>query len=169
MTPVDAGQKVSELRRRDRHGAVGGARPQESASLQPLGEQACALAVMPDHLQEVAPATAKAKQMAAQRIAPKHLLDLQRQARKSLPHVRVPGRQPHPHAVRNRDRQSVSSPRTTCSRTSTLTRPSTMILRPFAVTTSRRDEASSSCRLVRPGGVINAGTKPATPPSRPSR
>ena len=128
MTPIDAGQKVSELRRRDRHGAVGRARPQESTSFQSLREQACALAVMPDHLQEVAAATAKAKQMAAQRIAPKHLLNLQRQARKPLPHVRVPGRQPHPHAVRNRDRQAVSSPRTTCRRTSTFTGPSTMIL-----------------------------------------
>ena len=49
-----------------------------STPFQSLREQACALAVMPNHLQEVAAATAKAKQMAAQRIAPKHLLNLQR-------------------------------------------------------------------------------------------
>ena len=69
MTPVDPGQKVAELGRRDRHRAVGGARPQEAAPFQPLREQACALAVMPDHLQQVAAAAAKAEQVAAQGIA----------------------------------------------------------------------------------------------------
>jgi hypothetical protein len=32
---------------------------------------------MPDHLQEITSAATKAKKMAAQRIAPQHLLDLQ--------------------------------------------------------------------------------------------
>src|SRR5215210_7704505 len=90
MTPVDAGEQIAELGRRDRHRAVGGARPQEAAPLQPLREQACALAVMPDDLQQIAATAAKAEQVPAQRIVPKHLLNLQRQARKALPHIRVP-------------------------------------------------------------------------------
>jgi hypothetical protein len=56
------------LRRGDRHRAVGRARPQEAAPFQPLREQAGSLAVMPDHLQQVASATTKAKQLSAQRI-----------------------------------------------------------------------------------------------------
>ena len=67
--------------------AVGCGRPQKPAPLQPLGKQARTLAIMPDHLQETAAASTKAKQLAAQRIAPQFLLHLQRQARKALPHV----------------------------------------------------------------------------------
>ena len=81
VSPVDAGQQVAELRRRDRHHAVGRARPQEAALLQALGEQACPLAVMPDHLQQVAATAAEAKQMAVQRVAMQNLLDLQGQRR----------------------------------------------------------------------------------------
>src|SRR3954453_3493477 len=70
MTPVDAGQEIAELGRRDRHGPVGRARPQEAAPFQPLREQARALAVVPDNLQQVAAAAAKAEQVAAQGIVP---------------------------------------------------------------------------------------------------
>src|SRR5258708_4722557 len=88
---------------RDRHHAVGCARPQEAAPLQPLGKQACALTVVPDHFQKVAAASTEAKQMAAQRVALKNLLDLQGQRRKALPHVGIASRKPHPHAGRQRD------------------------------------------------------------------
>src|SRR4029077_9043535 len=76
VSPVDARQKVTELRRRDRHQAVGRAWPQEAASLQALGEQARPLAVMPDHLQQIAATTTKAKQMTAQWVAMQNLLHL---------------------------------------------------------------------------------------------
>src|SRR4051812_21730972 len=52
---------------------------------------------------QIAATAAKAEQVAAQGIVPKHLLSLQRQARKALPHIRVSGRQPDTHARRDRD------------------------------------------------------------------
>src|SRR5438477_6862905 len=135
IAPIDSGQQITELGRGDRHRAVGRARPQEAAAFQPLREQAGSLAVMPDHLQQVASATTKAKQLSAQRIAPQYLLHLQRQARKALPHVGVAGRQPYPHAARNRNHDSVSSPRIIRSRLSTSTSQSTI---------TRRRQAKSS-------------------------
>src|SRR5829696_9115957 len=72
MTPVDPRQKIAELGRRDRYRAVGCARPQKAAPFQPFREQAGALAVMPDHLQQIAAAAPKAEQVATQGILPKH-------------------------------------------------------------------------------------------------
>ncbi len=66
MAPIDPGKQIAELRRRDRYRPIGRAWPQEAAFLQTLGEQARALAIMPDDLQQIAFAPAKAKQMAAQ-------------------------------------------------------------------------------------------------------
>src|SRR5882757_1725777 len=168
MTPVDPGEQITELGRGDRHRAVGCARPQEAAPLQPLGKQACTLAVMPDHLQEIAAASTKAKQLTAQRIAPQYLLHLQRQARKALPHVSVASRQPYPHAARNRNHGSVSSPRMIRSSVSTSTSQSTITRRPFAITISIRRQPVpvpfSGC-----SGTIIADTNPGMSPSRPSR
>ena len=42
-----------------------------------VGKQACALAVMPNHLQKIAATPAKAKEMSAEWITPKHFLYLQ--------------------------------------------------------------------------------------------
>ena len=61
MPPVDPGKQISQLRRGDRDHAVCRAWPQKPALLQALREQARALAVMPDHLQKVAPASPEAK------------------------------------------------------------------------------------------------------------
>src|SRR3954447_17730842 len=168
ITPIDSRKQVTELRRGDRHRAVGRARPQEAAPFQPLREQAGSLTVMPDHLQQVASATTKAKQLSAQRIAPQYLLHLQRQACKALPHVRVASRQPYPHAARNRNHGSVSSPRMIRSSVSTSTSQSTITRRPFAITISIRRQPVpvpfSGC-----SGTIIAGTNPGMSPSRPSR
>src|SRR6476469_6673703 len=160
IAPIDSGQQITELGRGDRHRAVDRARPQEAAPFQPLREQAGSLAVMPDHLQQVASATTKAKQLSAQRIAPQYLLYLQRQARKALPHVGVAGRQLYPHAARNRNHGSVSSPRMMRSRLSTSTSQSTITRRPFTLTISIRRQPSpvtfSGC-----SGTITAGTNPS--------
>src|SRR5271154_2939044 len=168
ITPIDSRKQVTELRRGDRHRVVGRARPPEAAPFQPLREQAGSLTVMPDHLQQVASATTKAKQLSAQRITPQYLLHLQRQARKALPHVGVAGRQPYPHAARNRNHGSVSSPRMIRSRLSTSTSQSTITRRPFTLTISIRRQPSpvtfSGC-----SGTITAGTNPAMSPSRPSQ
>jgi len=58
---------------------------------------------VPNHLQKIASAAAKAKQMPAQRIATQQLLHLQRQASKTLSHIGMASRQPNPRATRNRD------------------------------------------------------------------
>src|SRR5579863_2067181 len=141
ITPINPRKQVTKLRRGDRHRTVGRARPQEAAPFQPLREQAGSLAIMPDHFQQVASATTKAKQLSAQRIAPQYLLHLQRQARKALPHVGMAGRQPYPHAARNRNHGSVSSPRTIPSSVSTSTSESTITRRPFAITISIRRQS----------------------------
>ena len=98
VSPIDAGQKVTELRRRDRHHAIRRRWPQKPPPFQTLREQARTLAVVPDHLQQIAAPSAEAEQMSTQRVATQHLLHLERQAGKALPHVGVPRRQPHPHA-----------------------------------------------------------------------
>jgi hypothetical protein len=85
-----------------------------------------------------------------------------------IPHVGVAGRQPYPHAARNRNHGSVSSPRMIGSRLSTSTSQSTITRRPFTLTISIRRQPSpvtfSGC-----SGTITAGTNPAMSPSRPSR
>ena len=170
MTPVDPGQQIAELGGGDRHRAVGCARPQEAAPLQPLGKQACTLAVMPDHLQEIAAASTKAKQLTAQRIAPQYLLHLQRQARKALPHVRVPGRKPHPNPARKWDHGNASSPRRIRRRFSTSTSPSTRTRRPFALTISMRPQPDPDPSQAAPQRSLPAQIQPAhqaAPPDMP--
>ena len=78
--PVDAFEQVAKLRRCDRHHAVSRRRPDEAASLQTFGEQAHALAVMPQHLDQSATPAAEHEQMPAMRIMFERLLHLQRQA-----------------------------------------------------------------------------------------
>ena len=92
---------------------------------------------MPDHLQQIAAAPTKAKQMSAQRIAPQHLLHQQRQTRKALPHIGVTGRQPYPHAARKRDHARSSTARTRASAAES-TPLSTTTRRPHANTISIR-------------------------------
>ena len=168
ISPINAGQQIPKLSRGDRHRAVGRARPQEAAPFQSLREQTGALTVVPDHLQQVAAASTKDEQMTAQRIVPQHLLNLQRQAGKPLPHVSVTRRQPHPHAARERDHGNVSSPRMTRNSISTSTLQSTTTRRPFALTISMRPRSGpvpfSGC-----SGAITAGTNAGVSPSRPSR
>src|SRR3546814_11410630 len=66
VAPIDPGQKIAELRRRDRHHPIGRARPDEAPPLQPLGEEARPVAVMPDHFQEITATAAAEEQMAPQ-------------------------------------------------------------------------------------------------------
>src|SRR3954470_20778503 len=168
IAPIDSGQQITELGRGDRHRAVGRARPQKAAPFQPLRKQAGSLAVMPDHLQKIAPASTKAKQLPAQRITSQHLLHLQRQACKALPHVSVASRQPYPHAPRNWDHGRVSSPRMIRSRVSTSMSQSTITRRPFALTISIRPQPGS-LRFSGCSATIIAGTNPRMSPSCPSR
>src|SRR5712692_9717836 len=123
---------------------------------------------MPDHLQEIAAASTKAKQLATQRIALQYLLHLQRQARKALPHVGVAGRQPNPNSGRKWDHGSVSSPRRIRNKASISTSRSTRTRRPFALTISIRPQPDS-LPFADGSATIIAGANPAGAPSRPSR
>src|SRR5882672_71209 len=101
--PIDAFQQIAELRRRDRDGSCRRRGPDEAAAFQPLGEQAHALAVVPQNLdQPAAPATENEK-LPAVRIALELLLHQERQAIEAPPHVGVARCQPHPDAGRKRD------------------------------------------------------------------
>src|SRR5262249_21119785 len=78
-------------------------RPQEAATLQPLREQAHALTVMPENLDQPTAAATEHKQMATVRIALERLLHQQRQAIKTLPHVGMAARQPNSRTSRDQD------------------------------------------------------------------
>ena len=77
MTPVDAFQKVGELRRRDHDDAIGWRWPDEPAALQPLGIKRDTMRVAPEDLDEIAAAAAKYEEISAMGIASQRLLDLQ--------------------------------------------------------------------------------------------
>ena len=79
QTPVDAFQQISQLRRRDRHRPIralarNGRWPDKTAALEPLGEQAHALAVVPQHLDQATRRPRNTEQMAIVRIALERLL-----------------------------------------------------------------------------------------------
>src|SRR5882762_5465641 len=89
--PVDTFQKIPELRRRDRHRIADRTRPDEAPALQPFRKQAQALAVVPEHLDQIPALTTKDEQMPAMRIAAQRLLHAQRQAIEALAHIRMAG------------------------------------------------------------------------------
>src|SRR3954451_15328789 len=101
--PIDAFEQVAKLCRRDCHHAISRRRPQEAAPFQPLREQAQALPVVPEHLDQSAAAATEYKQMPAMGITPQRLLNHERQAIEALAHVGVAGRQPDPRPIRHRD------------------------------------------------------------------
>src|SRR6266508_1187259 len=78
--PVNAFEKIAELRRRHRYCPIRRRWPDEATALQPLREQAAIVGITLERL-----------------------LYQQRQAVEALAHVGVAGRQPHPHAARDRD------------------------------------------------------------------
>ena len=80
-----------------------------ASALEPLGEQARALTIMPDDLDEIAPASAEHEQMPRVRIVLQRLLNEKRQARKAAPHIGVTGREPDPNTSGNGDHTSSSS------------------------------------------------------------
>src|SRR6266508_2775831 len=57
--PVNAFEKIAELRRRHRYCPIRRRWPDEATALQPLREQAHALAIVPQHLDQAAPHAAR--------------------------------------------------------------------------------------------------------------
>ena len=68
IAPVDRVEKIAELRRRDRNGAIRRARPDEPAMLEPLGVKRQADAVVPKNFDHVAATAAKNEKIAGVRI-----------------------------------------------------------------------------------------------------
>lgn len=64
-SPVNSGQQIRKLRRRDCHRAALYIRPDKPAAFQFFREQACALAIMPDQFYQITSAAPEAEQMYA--------------------------------------------------------------------------------------------------------
>jgi hypothetical protein len=77
---------------------------------QPLREQARALAIMPEDLQEITPAAAENEDVPTERIPLQNLLDLQGEAVHPTPHVGMAGGEPDPGGRGQRDHRT-GSPR----------------------------------------------------------
>jgi hypothetical protein len=91
-SPIDAVEKVSHLSGADCHHADDGGRPKEAAPLQSLCEQAGALSIVPNDLDQVTATASKNKQIAVKRIAFQRLLHTKSKPWKSVSHVRMAGR-----------------------------------------------------------------------------
>ena len=88
------------MRNADRDNAVCQRWPQEASALQSLREQARALAVMPNDLDQVTAAAPKNVEITSVRIPLQTLLNQTRKARESAAHIGMAGRKPHPHIAR---------------------------------------------------------------------
>src|SRR3989344_1750812 len=109
VTPVDALEHVAQLGARQGQSAALSRRPDEPASIQPLGIERQPKPVMPEDLHQAAAAATEHEQITPMRIALEVLLHLQRQPRHPLAHVGVAGGDPNPHARRQRDHRSARS------------------------------------------------------------
>src|ERR1700732_5580953 len=96
IAPVDAFEHVAELRRRDPHRAVSRLWPDETATLQPLGIERHAEAIMPENLDQLSALAAEHVEIAAVSIALEHFLHLQGQRVHAAAHVGAAGGHPHP-------------------------------------------------------------------------
>src|SRR6185312_4739360 len=95
-SPVDAFQQHRELRAAQRDRSTGRPRPHKTSPLQPLGQQAQAVAVEPQHLHDVAAPATENEYVARQGLLFQHRLHLRAEPMKAAPHVSHPGRDPYP-------------------------------------------------------------------------
>ncbi|KAF2174632.1 hypothetical protein K469DRAFT_686407 [Zopfia rhizophila CBS 207.26] len=142
VPPVDPVEHVGQLRTRDRHRAIRGRGPDESASFQSLGVERHAEPIMPDDFNQVAATAPKNVEITGMRIAPERLLCLQRQAIHAAPHVGMAHRQPDPDTGGNRDHpRSAAMIRRNAA---VLIASSTRITVPSGKATSIRGEAAGA-------------------------
>ena len=125
---------------------------------------------MPDHFDQIRSASAKAKQVTAQRILLQDFLNLQRQARESTTQIRVARREPDPNAGGygdHRDRRPSLSARSAAAKVAPSIAPVTRIRAPFEksisiLPESRSGDGDGSGATGWVGSiVIVAGTNPA--------
>ncbi len=140
VAPLDPLQQIAESRCADGYRSAHRRRPGEPAPFQTLGIKRYPDTVVPENLQEIASASAEDLEIPHMGIAPKLLLNLQRQRVHAPTHVRDPGRKPDPKPARNRDdrRSSTAITRDSAEEStarSTITRQSpasTISIRPVA-------------------------------------
>src|SRR5204863_1297398 len=101
--PLQAFKQHGHLRRRQSNRTFLGDRPREAALLQALGEQAEALAVPVQNLDQVTSAPPEGKQVARERVLLQHLLRQHRETVEAAAHVGYATRQIDAHAGRHRD------------------------------------------------------------------
>lgn len=102
-SPVDAFEQHGQLRRGQQDAAAVGLRPDEAALLQALGEEAKALAIPPQQLDNVAAPTTKDEHVPRERILKQRQLGNACQAVEAFAHVGHARCQPHPGARRQAD------------------------------------------------------------------
>jgi hypothetical protein len=78
VAPISCFEQVAELRRRDRHDAAGGRRPDETPALKPLGVKRQTEPVVPKDFDQIPSASAKDVKIAGMGIATKSFLDRKR-------------------------------------------------------------------------------------------
>jgi len=174
--PVEPLDQHRQLRRRQRDPADRRLGPDEAAALQPLGKQP--RAAPPDPLQPITPATAGQKQLAAERIAPPHLVHLCCRPVEPLAHVDRCQGQADPGAARQAQPAGRRPPSTpiTLRRTEGAMRSCTRSRQPFGKAISIVPAGSisgPSPTAAGPGRGASStatGTKPASAAGpRPSR
>ncbi len=101
--PIDALQQHRQLRRRQKDRAVLGLGPDEATLFQALREQAKALPVPPQHLDQVTAAATENQQLAAEGILTEMVLGQRREAIETAAQVCMPARQPDMHVRRRRN------------------------------------------------------------------
>src|SRR5476649_2374192 len=83
-SPIDPFEQIAHLPGADRDHPVRWRRPDEAAAFKPLGEQAHALTVVPDHLDQVTAAPPKNEEITAVWVVTQNFLDLECQAGPAL-------------------------------------------------------------------------------------
>jgi hypothetical protein len=74
VTPIDPGQQIAQLRRRDRYRFTGNRWPDEPSSLESFCKQACSLAIVPNDLHKIAAFAPEAEETAIHGVALEHFL-----------------------------------------------------------------------------------------------
>jgi len=104
---------ASRVARRERDAAGRRLRPDEATTLEPLGQEHQALAIEPQHLQDVAALAAEDEDVAAERIGRKRRLHHRGQTIETLSHVGVAGHEPHARVRGETDHAMAPSRRST--------------------------------------------------------
>ena len=121
---------------------------------------------MPDDFDQIRPTAPEAEQVSAQRILLQDLLNLQSQARKAAPHIRVARREPDPNAGGygdHRDRRPSLSARSAAAKVAPSIAPVTRIRAPFEKSISILPASTGALNFADGGcgsAVMVAGTNP---------